>query len=112
MGLAGSLSRPSSPRADLFRLRSQELMAGWLRAFCRSPTFWPSSVLTLSTLRFFKGSGGQGRRDRVMKGPSFRTKGRPGRAVLPQGVSRGEMWQNQPGGLTWGPLWGAFGSVA
>lgn len=58
LGPLGSVSRPSSPRADLFRLRSQELMAGWLRAFCRSPTFWPSSVVTLSTLRFCEGSEG------------------------------------------------------
>lgn len=96
MGLAGSVSRPSSSR-DLFRLRSQELMVGWLRAFCRSPTFWPSSVLTLLTLRFFKGSGG----------PALGPRGDP--AALTQGVSRGEVWQNQPGevrggGALWVPL--------
>lgn len=55
-GPAGPVSRPSLPRASLFRLRSQELTAGWLRAFCRSPTFWPSSIVTWSTLRLFEGS--------------------------------------------------------
>lgn len=45
-------------------------------------------------------------------GPRFRTKGRPGRAALTQGVSRGEVWQNQLGEVTRGPLWGAFGPVA
>lgn len=52
------VSRPSSPRADLLRLRSQKLTVGWLRAFCRSPTFWPSSVVTLPTLRHCEGSRG------------------------------------------------------
>lgn len=51
VGLVASVSRPSSLRADRLRLRSQELMMGWLRAFCRSPTFGPSSVVTLPTVR-------------------------------------------------------------
>lgn len=55
VGPAGSLSRRSSSRVDLFLLWSQEVMIGWLRAFCRSTTFWPSSIITLSTLRFCKG---------------------------------------------------------
>lgn len=58
VGPVASVSRPSSPRADLLRLRSQELTVGWLRAFCRSPTFWPSSVVTLPTLRLCGGKGG------------------------------------------------------
>lgn len=58
VGPMGLVSRPSSPRAELLRLRSQELMVGWLRAFCRSPTFWPSSVVTLPTLRLCARSEG------------------------------------------------------
>lgn len=62
VGPAVSVSRPSSPRAEVLRLRSQELMVGWLRAFCRSPTFWPSRVVTLPTLRLCRGRGGCGGR--------------------------------------------------
>lgn len=55
VGPVGPVSRPSSLRADRLRLRSQELMIGWLRAFCKSPTFGPSSVVTLPTLRLCGG---------------------------------------------------------
>lgn len=55
LGPGWAESRPSSLRAELLRLRSQELTVGWLRAFCRSPTFCPSSVVTLSTLRLWEG---------------------------------------------------------
>lgn len=78
VGPAGSVSRPSSPRADVFRLRSQELMVGWLRAFCRSPTFWPSRVVTLPTLRLCEGGTGPwGQVQRVLQRPALGPKADP-----------------------------------
>lgn len=105
VGPEETVSRPSSPRADLFRLRSQELMVGWLRAFCRSPTFWPSSVVTLSTLRFCAGSeGAEGERQRVLQGPGFGAEGRPSKgSANPKSEHYGKTWQNQLGEVTWGP---------